>query len=141
MAGIVFQVSKTFNFAGKHECTSEDYNVDYDMDKSHGMTAYDVRSTVAHIAEELMTNGPVEASFSVYEDFLTYKSGVYEHLTGEYLGGHAVRIIGWGEESGVPYWLVANSWNEGWGDGGHFKIMRGDDECGIESGIVAGMPM
>merc|ERR1712122_181174 len=125
----------------KHECTSEDYNVDYDMDKSHGMTAYDVRSTVAHIAEELMTNGPVEASFSVYEDFLTYKSGVYEHLTGEYLGGHAVRIIGWGEESGVPYWLVANSWNEGWGDGGHFKIMRGDDECGIESGIVAGMPM
>ena len=34
------------------------------------------------------------------------------------LGGHAVRIIGWGVENKVPYWLVANSWNTDWGDNG-----------------------
>lgn len=57
------------------------------------------------------------------------------------LGGHAVKIIGWGTENGSPYWLVANSWNTDWGDlGGYFKILRGVDECGIESSIVAGMP-
>jgi len=56
------------------------------------------------------------------------------------LGGHAIKIMGWGVEDGTPYWLVANSWNEDWGDKGTFKILRGQDECGIESGVVAGMP-
>ena len=87
---------------------------------------------------ELSTVGSVEAAFTVYEDFLTYKSGVYTHKTGRALGGHAVKILGWGVESGVDYWLVANSWNEDWGDKGFFKILKGQNECGIESGIVAG---
>ena len=34
------------------------------------------------------------------------------------LGGHAIRILGWGTENGTPYWLVANSWNTDWGDKG-----------------------
>jgi len=72
--------------------------------------------------QELYKNGPIEATFSVYEDFLTYKSGVYQHVTGSYLGGHAVKIMGWGMEGGLPYWLVANSWNPHWGDKGYFKI-------------------
>jgi len=87
-----------------------------------------------------MTNGPVEASFDVYEDFLAYKTGVYQHTTGSYLGGHAIKVLGWGVENNTPYWLVANSWNEGWGDKGFFKILRGDNECGIEGGMVAGLP-
>ena len=87
-----------------------------------------------------MTHGPVEAAFDVYEDFPTYKSGVYTHTTGSFLGGHAIKILGWGVENGTPYWLVANSWNEDWGDKGFFKIARGSDECGIEDGVVAGLP-
>lgn len=58
-----------------------------------------------------MTNGPVEGAFSVYADFLSYKTGVYQHTTGDFLGGHAIKILGWGTENGTPYWLVANSWN------------------------------
>ena len=34
------------------------------------------------------------------------------------LAGHAIKIMGWGVEAGHKYWLVANSWNEDWGDGG-----------------------
>ena len=30
-----------------------------------------------------------------------------------------------------------NSWNSDWGNHGTFKILRGSDECGIESGAVA----
>jgi len=89
---------------------------------------------------EIYTNGPVEAAFDVYADFPTYKSGVYQHVTGDYLGGHAIKILGWGTENGTPYWLVANSWNADWGDQGFFKILRGSDECGIEDGVVAGLP-
>jgi len=65
---------------------------------------------------------------------------VYHHVHGTPLGGHAVKILGWGVEKDVPYWLVANSWNYDWGDGGFFKILRGHDECGIESQIVSGLP-
>ena len=46
--------------------------------------------------------------------------------------GHVVRLIGWGEENGVPYWIGANSWNSFWGEDGFFKIRRGTDEAGIE---------
>ena len=69
-----------------------------------------------------------------------YKSGVYQHLEGIEIGGHAVRLLGWGEENGFPYWLAANSWNYDWGDAGTFKILRGSDHLGIEGWITAGMP-
>jgi cathepsin B len=36
--------------------------------------------------DEIM-KGPVEASFTVYKDFMSYKSGIYKHTTGEQLGG------------------------------------------------------
>lgn len=72
-----------------------------------------------------MTNGPAECAFTVYEDFLTYKTGVYVHKTGKALGGHAVKMMGWGVENSTPYWLIANSWNSDWGDKGFFKIIRG----------------
>ena len=87
---------------------------------------------------EIMKFGPVEGAFTVYEDFETYTSGVYQHITGRYLGGHAIRILGWGVENGQKYWLVANSWNESWGENGYFKILKGVNECGIESNVVAG---
>jgi len=93
----------------------------------------------AKIQAEIMTNGPVEGAFTVYQDFLAYKSGVYQHTSSSALGGHAIRILGWGVENGTPYWLVANSWNESWGDNGTFKILRGKNECGIEGGVVAGL--
>lgn len=90
--------------------------------------------------QEIYTNGPVETAFTVYEDFLTYKSGVYRHRTGGELGGHAVKIVGWGVENGLKYWKIANSWNPNWGDQGYFKILRGTDECGIEDQVCAGIP-
>ena len=33
---------------------------------------------------------------------------------------------------------VANSWNADWGDDGFFKIIRGQNECGIEEFVCAG---
>ncbi|XP_068706440.1 cathepsin B-like [Montipora foliosa] len=116
------------------------YNVSYSDDKKYGKSGYSVGSSVEAIATEIMTNGPVEAAFTVYSDFPSYKSGVYQHKVGTMLGGHAIKILGWGTENNTPYWLVANSWNADWGDKGYFKILRGQDECGIESSVVAGMP-
>lgn len=101
---------------------------------------YSVHSDPDEIMREVMTHGPVEVDFEVYADFPTYSSGVYQHTAGGLLGGHAVRLLGWGEENDVKYWLLANSWNTDWGDHGYFKILRGHNECGIESDVNAGLP-
>jgi cathepsin B len=111
----------------------------YSEEMTYGASAYSV-SGEANIMQELYENGPVEASFTVYEDFVTYSSGVYQHVTGSALGGHAIKMIGWGVENGVKYWLCVNSWNDEWGDKGLFKIRRGTNECGIENSVNAGMP-
>jgi hypothetical protein len=59
----------------------------------------------------------VSNAMSSYEDLLDYKSGVYiPDLTADVLGGHCVKIVGWGEDAGVPYWSVANSWGPEWGE-------------------------
>jgi len=109
-------------------------------DKHFGVSSYRVSSTESEIQTEIMTHGPVEAAFTVYSDFLLYQSGVYHHIGGEALGGHAVKLLGWGVQGDTPYWWTANSWNADWGDHGFFKIRRGIDECGIESQIMAGLP-
>lgn len=90
------------------------------------------------IKEAIYTSGPIETGFTVYQDFMSYKSGVYKHTTGSYLGGHAVKIIGWGNENGDDYWLVANSWGTEWGLEGFFKIAFG--QCGIDSDGISGTP-
>lgn len=111
----------------------------WDDSKHHASTSYSVSSDENQIMSEIVKNGPVTAAFTVYADFPTYKSGVYHHTSGSELGGHAVEIVGFGVEDGTKYWKVKNSWNADWGDKGYFKILRGEDECGIESSIVTGL--
>uniref|UniRef100_A0A7E4UZY2 Pept_C1 domain-containing protein n=1 Tax=Panagrellus redivivus TaxID=6233 RepID=A0A7E4UZY2_PANRE len=125
----------------KCEKTCQDgYTKEYKSDKFYGKTAYSVHPSVEAIQKEVYTHGPVEVAFEVYEDFLNYDGGIYVHQGGKLGGGHAVKLIGWGEDAGIPYWIVANSWNTDWGEDGFFRILRGVDECGIESGVVGGVP-
>ena len=124
------------------ECVNdckEGNNVDYKSDLIKGKSAYSVFGE-ENIKQEIYESGSVEASFSVYEDFLTYKSGVYQHITGGYIGGHAIKILGWGIENRIKFWICANSWNNEWGDNGFFKILRGNNECGIEEVVYGGIP-
>jgi len=90
------------------------------------------------IKSEIYAHGPVEGAFTVYEDFFNYKSGVYHHVSGGVAGGHAIKVLGFGSENGVNYWLCANSWGTSWGEKGFFKIKQGD--CGINDQIYACTP-
>ncbi len=125
------------------ECTNtcqSGYPRSFNDDLSFAASAYGVSSNEQKIMTEIYQHGSVECAFNVYEDFLNYRSGVYKHTKGSMLGGHAVKMIGWGVENGVKYWTIVNSWNEGWGDKGTFKILRGSNHVGIEGNIVAGLP-
>lgn len=122
------------------QCDSKSsYSTSYSNDKHFFKAGYSLRGE-ANIQQDILKYGSVGASFSVYSDFVAYKSGIYRHQSGNYLGGHAVKIIGWGVEKGVKYWTLANSWNESWGEKGFFRMIRGTNDCGIESGINAGVP-
>jgi len=118
-------------------CSESAYKNPYASDKIMAKTSYSIKG-VENIQKEIMTHGTVSVALSVYEDFEAYSSGVYQHVTGKYLGGHAIKMIGWGVENGTPYWLCTNSWNTYWGEQGTFKILRGSNECGIEGSVVAG---
>ncbi|CAL6034601.1 Cathepsin_B [Hexamita inflata] len=79
-----------------------------------------------------LTQGAVQTAFTVYSDFMYYTKGIYQHKFGSQEGGHAVTFVGYGEENGVKYWIVRNSWDVTWGEKGYFRIIRGKNECGIE---------
>jgi cathepsin B len=92
-------------------------------------------TSIEAIKRDIFEHGPVETGFSVYDDFMNYKTGVYKKTAGaSMLGGHAVKIVGWGKEDNTEYWIVANSWDTTWGENGYFRIAFG--ECGIENCIA-----
>jgi hypothetical protein len=107
------------------------------------------------VKKHIFTNGSVSGGFLVYKNFIKglfnkvnggvyFEKGVYDDTGAvmfsedslsptNYLGSHAVAIIGWGiaknivvdstgKRDNVPYWYCRNSWNDKWGDGGYFKI-------------------
>ncbi|GFR79707.1 cathepsin B [Elysia marginata] len=141
VVGRIQPCTKKLKPTPKCQTTCEpEYNKTVADDKHYGDRIYWIRGEL-NIMRELIYNGPVEASFKVHSDFLHYKSGVYQHTSGSnHTGGHAVKLMGYGVENGIKYWLVANSWNPDWGDQGFFKILRGQNECEIESHIVSGDP-
>ncbi|KAH7672350.1 Actinidain protein [Dioscorea alata] len=78
---------------------------------------------------------PVGVGVEAYErDFQNYGTGVFTGYCGK-KQDHAVTIIGYGNEDGVDYWLIKNSWGEFWGEGGYMKLERNTREvtgrCGV----------
>ena len=124
----------------RKDCEEADYSLKvrpFKDDLHFASSSYSVEGR-DHIKKELKENGTLSGAFLVFEDFLLYKKGVYHHVTGSPMGGHAIKVIGFGSEEGREYWLAVNSWNEYWGDKGTFKIQMG--EAGIDKEFCGGEP-
>jgi len=102
-------------------CTDYGTATRYRCPVQHTMLESDV-----DIQRAVMTVGAVEVGFTVFEDFMNYKSGIYKYSgQGIPLGGHAVKIVGWGHDySAGFYWIVQNSWGPSWGEEGYFRIVN-----------------
>jgi len=108
--------------------------------KSYGSQAYHIPRNETDIMTEIYLYGPVAAHFTIYADYYEYSSGVYNHAYGGKVDSHIVKMIGWGVESGLKYWLIHNSWGKSHGEDGFFKIERGRNEVGIEYWVYAAVP-
>jgi cathepsin B len=122
------------------------YPISLSQDVHKTKDHYTIDGNAAAIQAQIMKNGPVECAFSVYENFYSFfdstPQGVYNQNTGQLLGGHAIKIIGWGVDAATqqPYWLINNSWGSAWGMGGQFKYLRGTNLGGMEEQCVAADP-
>lgn len=89
----------------------------------------DPNSLVSAI-DKTVVSVAIEADKTVFQH---YKTGV---ITSSACGtnlDHGVAAVGYGTESGTPYFLVRNSWGKSWGDKGYVKIAQtsGKGTCGI----------
>ena len=99
------------------------------------VTANDALALTAAVAQQPIAVG-VEADSTVFQ---FYKSGI---ITSQHCGtilNHALLIVGYGTENGIPYWICKNSWGTSWGETGYVRIARqltsdsGPGICGIAS--------
>ena len=96
-----------------------------------------------NIRQNIYTWGPVATGMDIYPDFYTFdpKTEIYEwNGKGEQIGGHAIAIVGWGEQDGKKYWIIRNSWGPKWGRDGFFYMARGTNTCKIEENVITGVP-
>ncbi|UYV63837.1 hypothetical protein LAZ67_2005786 [Cordylochernes scorpioides] len=86
------------------------------------------------LKKAVATIGPIAVALNAKMELQYYRSGVYSssHCPGDRESlNHGVLIVGYGEENGVPYWLIKNSWGKWWGQRGYMKLKRNVNMCGI----------
>ncbi|KAJ1445645.1 hypothetical protein M885DRAFT_625992 [Pelagophyceae sp. CCMP2097] len=76
--------------------------------------------------------GPV--AISVDASWHDYEAGVFTSESYDATIDHAVVLVGYGVDAGVPYWLVRNSWSPNWGEHGYIRLFRhvADTPCGVD---------
>jgi cathepsin B len=64
-----------------------------------------IATTFEEIMEDLYKHGPMMVGMMIYEDFMNYESGIYKQITGDVIGGHAMKLLGYGhDEVEGLYW-------------------------------------
>jgi len=143
------QMDGAFKFViGNGQCSASSYPYTSGVTKTAGTCQK--CSPVAHISScsDVKPNDQISLKAAVAQQpvaiaieadtryFQSYSSGV---LTSSSCGttlDHGVLAVGYGEENGIKYWLVKNSWGTSWGTEGYVKISRSDSTndpgiCGI----------
>lgn len=78
---------------------------------------------------EIYARGPIACGIDA-APILDYQSGISSDA-GQYVD-HVISVTGWGEENGIPYWIVRNSWGEFWGEMGYVRVAKGNNALHLE---------
>jgi len=79
--------------------------------------------------------GPVAVSVGA-SDWHSFAGGIFDGCKKDSVIDHAVTLVGYGKDtkSGDKWWLIKNSWGNGWGENGNIKLLReeGNVHCGTD---------
>lgn len=82
----------------------------FDDAKNYKIKQYGLVNTIEGLKTALYSNGPCLILFPTYN-----YSKTFWKEPGEYIGGHAVAVVGYNFDG----FILRNSWGSGWGDSGH----------------------
>ena len=81
---------------------------------------------------EVLKTQPGNFHFNI-DQLASYAGGIFAPTNCSTGPNHAVLVTGYGEEDGVKYWRVKNSWNSDFGEDGYVRIQMGVNMCGAET--------
>jgi len=108
-----------------------------------GITGYNTLPTnnqeavMTHLAE----TGPLAVSVWVNDAFHNYGGGLFDGCSYDESMevNHVVQLVGYGSDGEGDYWIVRNSWGEGWGENGYIRMKRDSEaQCGTNSSPLMG---
>ena len=103
-------------------------------------TTGSVYTGIQSMQAAITQSGPIEACFKLYTDFAAYRSGIYVNKAGTQVGLECVRLVGWGVQGSVTYWIGLAYYGAKWGQAGMFYMQMGQTALGLETGTMAGNP-
>ncbi len=90
--------------------------------KAQSFSKVDYKNTDA-MKSVIADNNAVVIGLKVYENFMTYKGGIYRIAQGDFLGSHAMCVVGYDDEKQA--YKLMNSWGTDWGEKGFVWIDYG----------------
>lgn len=102
-------------------------------EQAAGIGAFESVAQTVDALKAAVYKGPVPTGFYVFEDFYAYKGGVYTHVSGKQVGGHAVLVVGW--DDAQQCFIVKNSWGPSWGENGYFRIAYSEMSTDVAFGL------
>eukprot|EP00825_Cyclidium_porcatum_P049861 TRINITY_DN870_c0_g1_i2.p1 TRINITY_DN870_c0_g1~~TRINITY_DN870_c0_g1_i2.p1 ORF type:complete len:354 (-),score=77.75 TRINITY_DN870_c0_g1_i2:182-1243(-) len=86
------------------------------------------------MVDYLYNIGPLGAMMHA-DELQFYSGGIFNPLACPSKGkkelDHSVNPVGYGTENSKKFWKCKNSWGSDWGENGFFRLIRGENKCGI----------
>jgi len=111
------------------------------MGQSFGLHGWErlPENKYAPLMRALVEKGPVAVSVMA-DTWQLYQDGIFDFCPKDATIDHAVTMMGYGKEKTggkiTKFWDIQNSWGDTWGEKGHIRLLRKDNEdteyCGLD---------